>query len=242
MAHLLNLNNKKTEFPNNLNEDVDSKQSHQDKDTSGSTTLDSKKMSSSEKSAQKKVPIIIPKLKIHSPLAMKIPISPRALKSPKRNPEERKQLPEKEEEFINIEEIKKNFAEEWSAQNEQDLDVDNKKNDNSISKASEIIKKNESSVELNSASSNAHIPETFIMVRRATITFPSPRTLNKNSRSDENEYFSSKISSSSSTFSTPPASPTAHRLSELEKNQYLSIHQKLRTCCTRRKKTRPFKR
>ena len=55
------------------------------------------------------------------------------------------------------------------------------------------------------------------MVRRATITFPSPRTLNKNSRSDENEYFSSKISSSSSTFSTPPASPTAHRLSELEK-------------------------
>ena len=25
MAHLLNLNNKKTEFPNNLNEDVDSK-------------------------------------------------------------------------------------------------------------------------------------------------------------------------------------------------------------------------
>ena len=78
MAHLLNLNNKKTEFPNNLNEDVDSKQSHQDKDTSGSTTLDSKKMSSSEKSAQKKVPIIIPKLKIHSPLAVKIPISPRA--------------------------------------------------------------------------------------------------------------------------------------------------------------------
>ena len=107
MAHLLNLNNKKTEFPNNLNEDVDSKQSHQDKDTSGSTTLDSKKMSSSEKSAQKKIPIIIPKLKIHSPLAMKIPISPRALKSPKRNPEEKKQLPEKEEEFIDIEEIKK---------------------------------------------------------------------------------------------------------------------------------------
>ena len=217
MAHLLNLNNKKTEFPNNLNEDVDSKQSHQDKNTSGSTTLDSKKMSSSEKSAQKKVPIIIPKLKIHSPLAMKIPISPRGLKSPKRNPEEKKQLPEKKEEFIDIEEIKKNFAEEWSAQNEQDLDVDNKKNDNSISTASEIIKKNESSVELNSASSNAHIPETFIMVRRATITFPSPRALNKNSRSDENEYFSSKISSSSSTFSTPPASPTAHRLSELEK-------------------------
>jgi hypothetical protein len=141
MAHLLNLNNKKTEFPNNLNEDVDSKQSHQDKDTSGSTTLDSKKMSSSEKSAQKKIPIIIPKLKIHSPLAMKIPISPRALKSPKRNPEEKKQLPEKKEEFIDIEEIKKNFAEEWSAQNEQDLDVDNKKNDNSISTASEIIKK-----------------------------------------------------------------------------------------------------
>jgi len=181
MAHLLNLNNKKTEFPNNLNEDVDSKQSHQDKDTSGSTTLDSKKMSSSEKSAQKKIPIIIPKLKIHSPLAMKIPISPRALKSPKRNPEEKKQTPEKKDDFVDIAEIKKTFAEEWSDQTTQSLISDgvNKKSDISIFPPSEIIKKTRSSIELNSTSSMAPIQEQFIMVRRATISFPRADTSDK---------------------------------------------------------------
>jgi hypothetical protein len=95
MSLSLNINNK-TEFPNESNEHVNSKSSHEDKDTSGSTiNSDSKNVTATEKNVQQKAPIIIPKLKLHSPLAMKIPISPRALKSPKRNPEEKKQSPKK---------------------------------------------------------------------------------------------------------------------------------------------------
>jgi hypothetical protein len=95
MSLSLNINNK-TEFPNESNEHINSKSSHEDKDTSGSTiNSDSKNVTATEKNVQQKAPIIIPKLKLHSPLAMKIPISPRALKSPKRNPEEKKQSPKK---------------------------------------------------------------------------------------------------------------------------------------------------
>jgi hypothetical protein len=182
MAHLLNLNNKKTEFPNDLNEDVDSKQSHQDKDSSGSTiTSDSKKVITPEKNVQQKAPTTIPRLRMHSPPGMKIPISPRTLKSPKRNPEEKKQSPEKKEDFIDIEEIKKTFAEEWPDQTTQSLISDgvNKKSDISILPSSEIIKKTRSSIELNSTSSMAPIQEQFIMVRRATISFPRAETLDK---------------------------------------------------------------
>jgi hypothetical protein len=142
MSLSLNINNK-TEFPNESNEHVNSKSSHEDKDTSGSTiNSDSKNVTTTEKNVQQKVPIIIPKLKQHSPLAMKIPISPRALKSPKRNPEEKK-VAEKKEDFTDIENIKKNFAEEWSGQTTQDFisDVDNKKNENSNSSSSQGIKK-----------------------------------------------------------------------------------------------------
>ena len=101
---------------------------------------------------------------MHSPPAMKIPISPRALKSPKRNPEVKKQSPEKKEYIIDIEEIKKNFAEEWSDQTTQDFISDDGN------------KKTEPAIELNGASSIAPIQEQFIMVRRATITFPKTET------------------------------------------------------------------
>ena len=181
MSLFLNLHTK-TEFPNESNEGIDSKSSQQDKDTSGSTiTSDSTKVITPIKNVQQKAPISIPKLKIHSPSAMKIPISPRELKSPKRNPEEKKQSPEKKEDFVGIEEIKKNFAEEWSAQNEQDfvLDVDNKKVETSNSSSSQVIKKTESSNELNSTSSMAPFQEQVIMVRRATISFPRAQTSEK---------------------------------------------------------------
>ena len=181
MSLSLNINNK-TEFPNESNEHVNSKSSHEDKDTSGSTiNSDSKNVTTTEKNVQQKAPIIIPKLKLHSPLAMKIPISPRALKSPKRNPEEKKQSPKKKEDFTDIENIKKNFAEEWSDQTTQDFisDVDNEKNDISISTSSEIIKNNESSIEMNSESSNSHVSEPFILIRRATIAFPRSETSEK---------------------------------------------------------------
>ena len=181
MSLFLNLHTK-TEFPNGSNEDVDSKSSQQDKETSGSTiTADSKKATTPEKNAQQKVSVIIPRLRMHSPTSMKIPTSPRELKSPKRNPEEKKQSPEKKEDFIDIEEIKKTFAEEWPDQTTQSLISDgvNKKSDISISPSSEIIKKTRSSIELNSTSSMAPIQEQFIMVRRATISFPRADTSDK---------------------------------------------------------------
>ena len=170
------------EFPNEADERIDSKSSQQDKDTSGSAiSSDSKTGATPEKNVQQKAPINIPKLKIHSPPAMKIPISPRALKSPKRNPEEKKQSPEKKEDFIDIEEIKKNFAEEWVDENTQDFisDVDSKKNDITISTSSEIIKSNESSIEMSSESSNSHVSEPFILIRRANIAFPRSETSEK---------------------------------------------------------------
>jgi hypothetical protein len=181
MSLFLNLHTK-TEFPNGSNEDVDSKSSQQDKETSGSTiTADSKKATTPEKNAQQKASVIIPRLRMHSPTSMKIPTSPRELKSPKRNPGEKKQSPEKKEDFVNIEEIKKTFAEEWADQTTQSLISDgvNKKSDILISSSSEIIKKTRSSNELNSTSSMAPIQEQFIMVRRATISFPRAETLDK---------------------------------------------------------------
>ncbi len=167
MSLFLNVNTK-TEFPNGSNEGIDSKSSQQDKETVGSTiTSDSKNETTPEKNTQQKNPINIPRLRMHSPPAMKIPISPRALKSPKRNPEVKKQSPEKKEDVIDIEEIKKNFAEEWSDQTTQDFisDIDNKKN--------------EPSMESHDASSNAHISEPFILIRRATIAFPRSETSEK---------------------------------------------------------------
>jgi hypothetical protein len=164
MSLFLNVNTK-TEFPNGSNEGIDSKSSQQDKETVGSTiTSDSKNETTPEKNTQQKNPINIPRLRMHSPPAMKIPISPRALKSPKRNPEVKKQSPEKKEDVIDIEEIKKNFAEEWSDQTTQDFISDDGN------------KKTEPAIELNGASSIAPIQEQFIMVRRATITFPKTET------------------------------------------------------------------
>jgi len=177
MSLFLNLN-KQTEFPNTPNEDVDSKSSLQNEETSVSTiTSESKKVTTPDKNAQGNAPVMIPKLKIHSPPAMKIPISPRELKSPKRNPEEKKQSTEKKD-FTDIEDIKKNFAEEWSAQVEQDLisEIENRKNENLASSSSEIIKINKSSDELNSASFMAPNQEQFVIVRRATISFPRSET------------------------------------------------------------------
>ena len=177
MYLFLNLN-KQTEFPTTPKEDVDSKSSLQNEETSVSTiTSESKKVTTPDKDTQEKAPVMIPKLKIHSPPAMKIPISPRALKSPKRNPEEKKQSTEKKD-FTDIEDIKKNFAEEWSAQVEQDLisEVENRKIENLASPSSEIIKKTKSSDQLNSASSMAPNQEQFVIVRRATISFPRSET------------------------------------------------------------------
>jgi len=178
MSLFLNLHTK-TEFPNESTEGIDSKSSQQDKETSDSTiTADSKKATTPEKNVQLKEPVIIPKLRIHSPRETKIPTSPRELKSPKRNPGVKKQSPEKKEDSVNIEEIKKNFAEEWADQTTQSLisDGDNKKSDISIFPSSEIIKKTRSSIELNSTSSMAPIQEQFIIVRRATISFPRSET------------------------------------------------------------------
>ena len=164
MSLFLNVNTK-TEFPNGSNEGIDSKSSQQDKETLDSTiTSDSKNVTTPEKNTQQKTPINIPRLRMHSPPAMKIPISPRALKSPKRNPEVKKQSPEKKEDVIDIEEIKKNFAEEWSDQTTQDFISD------------DGDKQTESAIELNGASSITPIQEQFIMVRRATITFPRTET------------------------------------------------------------------
>jgi hypothetical protein len=181
MSLFLNLHTK-TEFPNESTEGIDSKSNQQDKETSGSTiTSDSKKVITPEKNIQQKAPTTIPRLRMHSPPGMKIPISPRTLKSPKRNPEEKKQTPEKKDDFIDIEEIKKTFAEEWPDQTTQSLISDgvNKKSDISIFPSSEIIKKTRSSIELNSTSSMAPIQEQFIMVRRATISFPRADTSDK---------------------------------------------------------------
>ena len=167
MSLFLNVNTK-TEFPNGSNEGIDSKSSQQDKETLDSTiTSDSKNVTTPEKNTQQKTPINIPRLRMHSPPAMKIPISPRALKSPKRNPEVKKQSPEKKEDVIDIEEIKKNFAEEWSDQTTQDFISDDGN------------KKTESAIELNGASSITPIQEQFIMVRRATISFPRADTSEK---------------------------------------------------------------
>jgi hypothetical protein len=144
MSLFLNLHTK-TEFPNGSNEDVDSKSSQQDKETSGSTiTADSKKATTPEKNAQQKASVIIPRLRMHIPTSMKIPTSPRELKSPKRNPGEKKQSPEKKEDFVNIEEIKKTFAEEWSDQTVQNFisGDDDKKVESSNSSSSQVIKKN----------------------------------------------------------------------------------------------------
>ena len=178
MSLFLNLHTK-TEFPNESTEGIDSKSNQQDKETSDSTiTADSKKATTPEKNVQLKEPVIIPRLRMHSPPDMKIPTSPRELKSPKRNPGEKKQSPEKKDDFVDIEEIKKNFAEEWADQTTQSLisDGDNKKSDISIFPSSEIIKKTRSSIELNSTSSMAPIQEQFIIVRRATISFPRSET------------------------------------------------------------------
>jgi hypothetical protein len=181
MSFSLNLKNK-TDFPNESNEYVDSKSSQQNEKTSGSTiSSDSKKVTTPEKNDQQKASVIIPKIKLYSSPAIKIPISPRTLKSPKRNPEEKKQSPRKKEYFIDIEEIKKNYAEEWSDQTTQNFisDVDNKKVESSNSSSSQVIKKTESSIELNSTSSIAPNQEQFIMVKRATISFPRSETLDK---------------------------------------------------------------
>ncbi len=170
------------EFPNEADERIDSKSSQQDKDTSGSAiTSDSKTGATPEKNVQQKAPINIPKLKIHSPPAMKIPISPRALKSPKRNPEEKKQSPEKKEDFIDIEEIKKNFAEEWSDQTVQNCisGDDDKKVERSNSSSSQVIKKTESSNEPNNTYPIPPIQEQFIVVKRANIAFPRSETSQK---------------------------------------------------------------
>ena len=172
----------KTEFPNESNEDVDSKTSQQERKTSSSTiTADSKIVTTPEKNVQQKEPIIIPRLRMHSPPDMKIPTSPRELKSPKRNPGVKKQSPEKKEDSVNIEEIKKNFAEEWADQTTQSLISDDvsKKSDISIFPSPKIIKKSRLSIELNSTSSISPIREQFIMVRRATITFPRSETSDK---------------------------------------------------------------
>ena len=181
MSFSLNLNDK-TDLPNESNEYVDSKSSQQNEKTSGSTiSSDSKQVTTPEKNDQQKASVIIPKLKLYSSPAIKIPISPRTLKSPKRNPEEKKQSPRKKEYFIDIEEIKKNYAEEWSDQTTQNLisDVDNKKVESSNSSSSQVIKKTESWIELNSTSSIAPNQEQFIMVKRATISFPRSETLDK---------------------------------------------------------------
>ena len=178
MSLFLNLHTK-TEFPNESTEGIGSKSNQQDKETSDSTiTADSKKATTPEKNVQLKEPVIIPRLRMHSPPDMKIPTSPRELKSPKRNPGEKKQSPEKKEDSVNIEEIKKNFAEEWADQTTQSLisDGDNKKSDISIFPSSEIIKKTRSSIELNSASSIVPNQEQFVIVRRATISFPRSET------------------------------------------------------------------
>ena len=107
MSLFLNLNTK-TEFPNESNEDVDSKSSQQERKTSASAiTADSKKATTPEKNVQQKAPIIVPRLKIHSPPGMKIPISPRELKSPKRNPKEIKQSPEKKTILSILKKLKK---------------------------------------------------------------------------------------------------------------------------------------
>ena len=172
----------KTEFPNESNEDVDSKTSQQERKTSSSTiTADSTIVTTPEKNVQQKEPIIIPRLRMHSPPDMKIPTSPRELKSPKRNPGVKKQSPEKKEDSVNIEEIKKNFAEEWADQTTQSLISDDvsKKSDISIFPSPKIIKKSRLSIELNSTSSMSPIREQFIMVRRATITFPRSETSDK---------------------------------------------------------------
>lgn len=96
------------EFPNEADERIDSKSSQQDKDTSGSAiTSDSKTGATPEKNVQQKAPINIPKLKIHSPPAMKIPISPRALKSPKRNPEEKNSRQKKKKILSILKKLKK---------------------------------------------------------------------------------------------------------------------------------------
>jgi hypothetical protein len=57
--------------------------------------------------------------------------------------QEKKQSPEKKEDSVNIEEIKKNFAEEWADQSTQSLISDDvsKKSDISIFPSSEFIKK-----------------------------------------------------------------------------------------------------
>lgn len=181
MSFFVNLNNK-TEFPNESNKDVDSKSSHEDKDISGSTiTSGSMKVTTPEKNAQQNPPAVIPKLRVHSPSAMKIPISPRELKSPKRNLEEKKPSSGKKIESIDIEEIKKNFAEEWLDQSEQDFvsGIDNRKNEISVSIPSESIIKTESLFELNSATVNAPIQEQFIRVRRAAIAFPGSEASTK---------------------------------------------------------------
>lgn len=181
MSLFLNLQTK-TEFPNESNESVDSKSIQQDKETSGSTiTSDSKKVITPEKNGQQKASVIIPRLRIHNPPGMKIPISPRALKSPKRNPEEKKQTPEKKDDFVDIAEIKKTFAEEWADQTVQNCisGDDDKKVESSNSSSSQVIKKTESSNELNSTSSMAPIQEQFIIVKRATISFPRAETLDK---------------------------------------------------------------
>lgn len=89
MSLFLNLHTK-TEFPNESTEGIDSKSNQQDKETSDSTiTADSKKATTPEKNVQLKEPVIIPRLRMHSPPDMKIPTSPRELKSPKRNPGEK---------------------------------------------------------------------------------------------------------------------------------------------------------
>ena len=174
MSLFLNLHTK-TEFPNGSNEDVDSKSSQQDKETSGSTiTADSKKATTPEKNAQQKASVIIPRLRMHIPTSMKIPTSPRELKSPKRNPGEKKQSPEKKEDFVNIEEIKKTFAEEWSDQTVQNFisGDDDKKVESSNSSSSQVIKKTESSNEPNNTYPIPPIQEQFIVVKRANIAFP----------------------------------------------------------------------
>ena len=108
MSLFLNLHTK-TEFPNESTESIDSNSSKQKIETSNAPiTSDLKAVITPEKNDQKKAPINIPKPKPHSLPAMKIPNSPRGLKSPKRNPEEKKQSPREKEYFIDIEEIKKN--------------------------------------------------------------------------------------------------------------------------------------
>ena len=223
----LSLNpNKASQLTDGSQVEVDTKSNPEKKDaSSSSSSANTSEITTPGKHSQQKMPVIVPKLKTSDLSPMKAPVSPRELKSPKRQPEQKKPSPEKKEEFADIEGIKINFAEEWSAQTEQisNSGPDVKKNEDASCSVSTLIKPYESPVKVDDAFAYSNISGPFV-IQRATISLRSPRSVYKNSSVDDNQNESSKtssistISSSSSTSSTSSAFFIQNKSIESEKS------------------------